>query len=411
MTTGNSSQLFGSIPIGSVIQAPFNPDPVGGSYLLLDGTKQVRNSYPLLAATIPVNLGTFTVISRTLPAAACANAIDCDGVQWALSGAQGTSAIYTTPDGIHYTARTTPAGFQPAAIKWLGGNNWVAADQATAPIYSSNGAVTWNASTGGLTTNTFMPDTLAYAPPSSGLGSGSGRLVQVTGNGTNSASIMTSDDLGHTYTARTHGLGTSIFHVCWTGSQYFATTGIAGTYTTSPDGITWTLKYFFGANAVALTNAANQNYMQVCSNGNGTVIISAYTNMGQAGISCIASFDNANTWSVLPLPVSAITPLLYHTTISYTNGKFVAGTYTGSGVCVSADAKVWVSSNDPSTELSSGWNTGVTYSYNAAAGYYFAISYASSKAITVAEDLSKFYLPGQQTSSAVSNYPYYIRAK
>ena len=415
---GYSSTNYGDgVKVGTIINALYNPSDAYNTYLPCDSSKVSRSAYPLLSNIVPANIGTYTGTNRTLLAIPTSNACDTDGTQWIVAGAAGTTGLVSINSSYTNTNITTPASFNTASVKWLGGANWVAANAASAqPLYSSNSGSTFTAATGADITTTKMQDCMAYSPT---LGSGSGRIAYAVG-GTSSGTIYTSDDYGHTYTARTTGLsGLNIFHLVWTGTQYLGTIGTANQYITSPDGITWTANYYpFNLGAATATSC------NLCSDGNGTITLceSGATGPGTDGLySIIVSINNGATWQLVQPPGGIqgsnwTIPLV----VSRTNGKWFCSTENSGGIIgglwVSADGKTWIASNDQTTDAGgSAINSGASFTY--ANGVYLSISNNNSRgattAISLVEDLSKFYLP-QSTYTGV-NYtlstPQWIKAK
>ena len=140
---------------------------------------------------------------------------------------------YTSPDGITWTIRTTPAVF--ASVGW-NGTVFLGLVTGGTTAYTSPDGITWTART--LAVSTTNPS-VAW----------NGTVFVVQG-GVSSTTCQTSPD-GITWTSRTMPSTAVWSGVIWNGSQFFAwssTTSAA----TSPDGITWTARTtastsYFGA--------------------------------------------------------------------------------------------------------------------------------------------------------------------
>ena len=394
------SQFVGSVPVGTIIEAPYSFGVTNTDYLLCDHTKVVRATYPKLSEQYPSAFGTFTPTVRTLNSLPSSNAGASNGTIWAVAGVAGVTAIQTSPDGVTWTNRTTPADANVRSILWLGGTRWAAmrADVGAQPLYSSDNAVTWTAASGAVVT-----DSGAYqccAAYASTIGA-SGRIVLAVGT----TSVYTSDDFGVTYTVRATGLGVNVFNVCWTGTRFVATTTSTTAVAVSTDGITWTSVL----TPVALT-AATASTGFIASDGAGRVVITSNASLaGQYGI--FVSQDSGATWSqrLLPSYVGS-TYFGLQTTLfpSFTNGLFFLSGNSSGGV-VSADLKTFITVSDVNVLQVYG-------NVISNAGIYLCAK-ASVTVPTLVNDTTKMYLPGQVTAApssgsyALTSHPQWIKAK
>ena len=398
--SGNSFDQYrqsnvSSQPVGSIVQAPYNlTDP---NYLPCDGRRVSRSLYPKLSACLP-SIGTFTATSRTKAAVPTSSAIAADGTNWVVTGPVGTNNLYTTPDGITYTARTTPAACDIRSIL-NDGTNFVAANGVAgggAMQYSSNNGVTWNtsatATVGSLATS--FQTCMAYAPT---LGA-NGRFCLAQGS---SLSAWTSDDRGVTWTARTTGLAASgqIFHVCWTGQKFIATCGTATTIYTSTDGITWVAQLL-----PFVTTAATATAGSIVSDGSGKVLSILDSNK------VITSLDHGVTWAVRffiePATTSTVSTSIGHVA-NYTNSRFSFFSAGTGWLLSSTDLVGWSLTGDiPSPATTAAARAAMSYK----AGVYLVNSdNATTQAYTVTEDTSYLRLPlGAQSGSTGSTWNNFI---
>jgi len=138
-------------------------------------------------------------------------------------GSGGGATLATSPDGVTWTARTTPFDDQGRGVAW-NGSLWVATGQENAMIATSPDGENWTARTAPFTTEGI------------GVAWGGGLWVAV---GRGSTTIATSPD-GITWTARNNPLTTRARGVAWNGTMWMAGGVGDSTVATSPDGITWT---------------------------------------------------------------------------------------------------------------------------------------------------------------------------
>lgn len=147
------------------------------------------------------------------------------GVKWATA----SSGVTT------WTGRKAPntSGSAINSIAYNGSNLYIAAGQGGS-LYSSPDGITWTSRTSGFGTNPI--NTVSY---------GNGLWVAVGSNGT----ITTSSD-GITWTARTSQFGTNNIVAVYYGNGLWVAVGnlVSAGYgiSTSPDGITWTARTVTG---------------------------------------------------------------------------------------------------------------------------------------------------------------------
>ena len=385
-----------SLPVGSIIQAPYNlTDP---TFLPCDYRKLLRATYLKLSACLP-GIGVFTATARTKPAAPTSSAIAGNATNWVVTGAVGTSNLYYTPDGITYNVTTTPATCDIRSLL-NDGTNFVAANAvAGAMLYSTTNGTTWSTSasatvgapTGGLQTCMTWASTLGA----------NGRFC-VAGGGAN---FYTSDDRGVTWTTRAHGLGGNVFHVCWTGTKFVATTGTAGVIYTSTDAITWVSQTMSFA-----TTAATATQGSIVSDGIGKVL---WIDVGSTG-RIFTSLDNGVTWSVRGFSsvFTASSPVMISSasgTATYTNGRFFMTLGGGSinQTLSSTDLVGWAYIELPQAVL-----IGATVSYKS--GVYLCNADNSSTAsYTLTEDTTYMRLPYpmQNVNGSWNNFMPFIKVQ
>lgn len=375
----------GKSPVGSIVQAPYNlADP---DYLPCDGRAVLRSQYPLLSACLS-NIGTFTATARTKPAVPTSSAIAANGTSWVVTGSVGVSNLYTTPDGITYTARTTPAASDVRSILFDGVNFVTARNDAGGggtgnPMYSTDGGTTWTVSASSAPVPlTALQTCMTHAPT---LGT-VGRFCMATSGG----NFFTSDDRGVTWTSRAHGLGGSAFQVCWTGQKFIATTGTSSVIYTSADGIAWaSQKVPFSV------NPASANTGSIVSDGAGKVLWHVSTAQPFA-----TSTDHGVTWSrrrVGSEDGSQATFNAAGTTPWCTNGRFFIASNSHQTVYSSSDLVAWV------------FDSGIigangTFGISHKSGVYLLNNFATTDgAQTIVEDTTKMTLPSGYQNVATSN--------
>ena len=380
-----SEFVGGSAPVGSIVQAPYNLTDL--AYLPCDGRKLVRATYLLLSACLS-SVGTFTGTNRTKPVTCVTAAICTHGLNYVMSGiAGGSGGILTTPDGITFTQRTTPAGTNIYSLISDGTNIVGAAGSLS--IYSTDGGSTFTASaTTGITTGTTVQTAMAHAPT---LGA-NGRFC-IANIGT--TQVATSDDRGVTWTLRTHGLGFAIRHICWSGTKYIGTLSTAGFIGVSSDGITWSLQAM-----PFLTNIATGSNGSIVSDGAGKVL---WIDAGNALI--YTSSDHGVTWSKRVFGVASnglASGLMTLYMPSFANGRFFVSVNVANAGCsflTSADLQGWVPVLDAySPSMSSFYNVMAHKS-----GVYFFNDAATTACQTLVEDTTKMYLPNNSQSEIGSS--------
>ena len=379
-----SEFVGGSAPVGSIVQGPYNLTDI--AYLPCDGRKVVRATYPLLSACLS-SVGTFTGTSRTKPVTCVTAAICTHGLNYVMSGiAGGSGGILTTPDGITFTQRTTPAGTTVVSLI-SDGTNIVGAANGASPVYSTDGGSTFTASTGSSTT-TLSQTAMAHAPT---LGA-NGRFCIATAGSTQ---VSTSDDRGLNWTLRTHGLGYIVFHVCWTGTKYIATLNTAGYIGVSVDGITWTLQAM-----PFRTSASTAIAGGIVSDGAGKVL---WVDAG--AFLLYTSSDYGVTWSKRMYGVvsnGANSGLMVLYMPSFANGRFfisVSVVAAGCSFLTSADLQSWAPVLDAySPSMSSNYNVMAHKS-----GVYFFNDATTTACQTLVEDTTKMYLPNNSQSEVGSS--------
>ena len=375
-----------SAPIGSIIEAPYNFGANNPGWLLCDHTQVNKADYPLLANQYPSRIGTFTPTIRTPATAPGSTAGASNGTIWAIAGLNtGTTCIQTTPDGVTWTSRTTPADFDTRSILYMTGNRWVAFGSLPGiqPLYSSDGAVTWNLATGATSVSAQASQSCAAWAPTIGV---NGRICLAYGTG----SVFTSDDFGVTFTARATGVSGNVNGVCWSGTMFVANTSSITDIAVSTDGITWTAV----STPVNMSTTANST---IASDGLGRVALETASVANGAGVMC--SQDSGATWSMRLLPsyIGTDNSTASHRThlVSFTNGLFFTSTPTA--MSVSTDLKTFI----PISNLAL---TGGRANIVSNAGIYMGVVGALPTVRTITNNPSKMYLPGQVVSSGSLAY-------
>ena len=393
-----SEFVGGSAPVGSIVQAPYNLTDL--AYLPCDGRKVVRATYPLLSACLS-SIGTFTGTNRTKPVTSVTAAICTHGLNYVMSGiAGGAGGIVTTPDGITFTQRTTPAGTTVVSLI-SDGTNIVGAANGASPVYSTDGGSTFAATaTAGTITASTSPTAMAHAPT---LGV-NGRFCIAN---ISAAQVATSDDRGVSWTLRTHGLGFTVMHVCWTGTKYIATLNTAGFVGVSSDGITWALQAM-----PFRTNPSSAAGGGIVSDGAGKVL---WVDVFQSLI--FVSLDHGAVWSKRTLGSASngtATGYLLVATPSFANSRFfisvnMSNLNASCSFLTSADLQGWVPILDAySPSMSSTANVMAHKS-----SVYFFNDATTTACQTLVEDTTKMYLPNnsQSEGSGSNNFLPFIKVQ
>jgi hypothetical protein len=203
----------------------------------------------------------------------------------------GTNRVMTSPDGINWTLRTPSADLLWSSVTY--GNGLfvaVAQDPSGNVIMTSPDGITWTARTPPAN-NTWNAVTF-----------GNGIFVAVGSSGTGNR-VMRSTD-GITWTTQT-----SASNITWRSVTYgkglFVAVGLSGANVvmTSPDGITWTGR-----------SISIGGWRSVCY-GNGMFVAVAVASTGNPAVA--TSIDGI-AW------VLRNTPSIYYYSVTYANGMFVA---------------------------------------------------------------------------------------
>ena len=188
-----------------------------------------KHDYPAIAALQPnitmLGYGTSNAISPAWTGGINAGITYAFGLYIRV----GTDNIlYSSPDLLPsstWTARQTTVSQAQTPI--FTGSLLVAQGSSSTTVYTSTDGITWTA----RTTPAITLNQIYY---------GNGLFIQVGSTGV----INTSPD-GITWSARVSGTTQSLRAVIWTGSQFIAA-GNGNVRCTSPDGITWTVGSFSG---------------------------------------------------------------------------------------------------------------------------------------------------------------------
>lgn len=220
---------------------------------------------------------------------------------------QNYGIVYTSPDGISWTAQTLlanmPSGL--SGVIW-GGTQFVAVGDYGTVLTSPDG-VTWTTQ---AQASVFTLNGVAWSGSS---------LVAVGSSGV----IVTSPD-GITWTPRTSGTTNDLYAVTWSGSKFVAV-GLGGTIVTSPNGVIWTARTSGTANGLSGVAWSGTRFAAV----------------GEGGT--IVTSPDGVTWTA---QASGITNPLYG--IAWTGTRFVAVGY-GGGIYTSPDGVTWTAQTSGTT--------------------------------------------------------------
>lgn len=152
------------------------------------------------------------------------------------SSAGDNTGIYTSPDGVFWTARTKPDthnyGTQGNGVCWAAGLGLFIACATEGSVITSPDGINWTVRT---TPNSNAHEAIVWAPEL-------GLVVVVSANGTNRA--ITSPD-GINWTERANTIDSEFEGLTWgAGAGLLVAVGDIGTsrIATSPDGINWTAR-------------------------------------------------------------------------------------------------------------------------------------------------------------------------
>jgi hypothetical protein len=132
-------------------------------------------------------------------------------------------AIFTSPDGVNWTARTNPATAGLNEVQWLG-DRWIALGSSGTVLTSPDGT-SWTARASGATA------ALRRAVMANG-------TITVVGDG---GTILSSADGGASWIARASNTPFPLKDIVWTGAEYVAVGG-SGRVVRSTDGVTWNVQ-------------------------------------------------------------------------------------------------------------------------------------------------------------------------
>lgn len=294
----NYSSLYGAggVPIGAIVQGQFAAD---ASYLPCDGRDYLSASYPLLdktsLSTFGTNVGTIRTMfatsgsySYTLYAASSSI-----GVTATING--GTT-VYTTTDGVTWTARTLPTSISITDLQYLGGKFIIfglVAPGAPTVITSTDG-ITWTQQyqyTGQPYSANFYGTQIAYS------GSLYVAIVFRTSGGSDHQMYFTSPD-GVTWTARSFPTALSWSYCSFIGDRFFVTNISNSNTYKSTDGINW----YTDSTPGSATSSRYFNY-------NGVTYCNSYR-----------SYNNGATWVLVSggsTPTGAVNGILFYPSTYY----------------------------------------------------------------------------------------------
>jgi photosystem II stability/assembly factor-like uncharacterized protein len=329
-TISGASGDISALPVNSSIIYPVQPSgtastvAIGSTYWTVSGIRTTYdpNYHDLTKLSARYKeYGSDVVIGSAV--AITSGSIIWDGSQWMIL-VTGTAVnnLFTSPDGVTWTARTIAAySFNATSRLVTNGSIWVAITGVATQFYTSTDAgVTWTLRTSG------GPTSGAYG---NAIWNGT-RFVTPT-----SGQPYYSND-GITWAAASGAATNQTAGIVWTGSKFIAVGNSSSNISTSADGITWTNAPMPGSNTAFCGLAYGGGYV-VAVNTYGEVYRSA---------------DNAATWTL----VSKLSgyPITYPNMI-YANGAFFIRAYYS--FLTSTDGTNWtdISATQPTTNASPGF--------------------------------------------------------
>ena len=152
--------------------------------------------------------------------------------KWVAVGANGSSQVATSTDGVSWTLRTAAASNQWVSVAF-GNGVFVAVGQlltGLGKVMTSPDGITWTAQSGADSTSGWAAVTF-----------GNGLFVATRNAPAGTQRIMTSPD-GITWTLRTHASEGYLWSVTYGNGLFVALSYYGSNALTSPDGVTWTAR-------------------------------------------------------------------------------------------------------------------------------------------------------------------------
>lgn len=273
--------------------------------------------------------------------------------------AVGNNVLYTSPDGITWTSRTSPTNINYQDVIYANSLYVAFGTTVAGNLATSSDGITWTSRSVGSGNITQV----IYA---------GGLFVAATTGG-----VYTSSD-GLTWTLRTTGLiAANVVSVGYIGTTYYAGTTANGYYATSTDGVTWTLKRdasgggfysFFNVNSkavgvgdmgiVVLSGGTREAYQPSFS-----FTTSSTTNTGSRPVAYNGSNQyvaitstglplysaDGQSWTGAPLPTGG-TFSASAFNISYLNGNYlICGGNTTTSIFTSTNGIDWTARTTPTS--------------------------------------------------------------
>lgn len=410
------------MPVGTVIQALFNPNPQ--KFLPLDGADLNAGDWPELVNDPTTGKrrfpGVFTSTARTLLGAPVVASIAASSQKFLHVGVGSTGAtgtIMASSDAVTWSGYDVGSGAVSFSSIIFAGTRFVcAASGVNTPFVTADGNPVSSGSftATGVAASTTLTQGLAYGSTAN---AGAGRTVLIQ-NGAGTGQIYTMDDGASTWSLRTHTNSRTKTAVVWTGQNFIATCSDASNYIlTSPTGVTWTertlpIPYFNGV--------IGPHFME--SDGAGTVVIGCGNGVMNY---FVVSKDHGATWRKVLGDQAAhqqrtLGSMNYsNPAIYYVNGKFISLSATTGGLesaQISTDGLYWVA--EPMA-FGRGAQTKITaLAYKS--GVYCGVTNDVTAAMTLTEDMSKFKIhesrnPAQGNNANISSMgairPEFVKAR
>lgn len=358
----NSQQYYNSLPIGSVIKSPSNPDT--SKFAPLDGRWVTRASCPQLSALIPNYQPDAALILSAPTSANYTRAVWGAGL-WLIVRGTASSIYATSPDGVVWTDRSFPSSAIWKTVAYGGGLFVAIQSTGTSYATSANG-IDWT------------PQTLPVSSTWSHI-VWTGTAFALIGNA--SVLLTSTDGVNWTQLVAPAAAGSLFYYV--DRLLYLPSSSTDGTfYISTNDGVNWTTLRCTIYSGAAVTTVS----------WNGSVYVGYYS---AAGFATGVSSDGSN-WTVVPFSSPMSRAL---TMIIWTGNYFIGFSNNNGWLVYSTDGLSWTDA--PMNVINGGIIGWISYGNSQLIGLGFGKVVASNATPT------RFYLPN--VPSGMAGLKTYIR--